>query len=204
MLGDSTAVGYGTRIAAELPGVLLAKGLAAGLGRPVRLRTHGLSGCASSDLPRQLAEALPGRPDIVVILVGGNDIRRWVPPRRSAEQLGAAVAALRAQHISVIVGTCPDFGVIQPIPQPLRSVLHSWSRLLATMQKRVVLAEGGCAVPIGTLVSPQFVDHPEMFAEDHFHPSAAGYSLAVAELLPPALAALRSIAVAEQRSASEP
>jgi len=194
MLGDSTAVGYGTRSPAELPGVLLAKGLAAGLGRPVRLHTYGLSGCGSSDLPRQLAQALPGRPDIVVVLVGANDIRRRVAPRRSAAQLGAAVAALRAQHISVIVGTCPDFGVIEQIPQPLRSVLHSWSKLLAALQARAVLAEGGHAVAIGRLVSPQFVDHPEMFAPDHFHPSAAGYSLAVAELLRPALAALRAIA----------
>jgi len=72
------------------------------------------------------------------------------------------------------------------------------------MQERVVVAEGGCAVAIGALVSPQFLDHPEMFADDHFHPSAAGYSLAVAELLPPALAALRSIAVAEYRTAAEP
>ena len=55
MLGDSTAVGYGTRSPSELPGVLLARGLAAGLHLPVRLSTHGLSGCGAADLPRQLA-----------------------------------------------------------------------------------------------------------------------------------------------------
>ena len=196
MLGDSTAVGYGTRSPSEVPGVLLAKGLAGDLGRPVRLRTHGLSGCGASDLPRQLAEALPGAPDLVVIVVGANDIRGRVPPGRSAEHLGDAVAALRAQHIPVVVGTCPDFGVIEPIPQPLRSVLHTWSRLLATLQERVVLANGGRAVAIGRLVSPQFAHHPELFAQDHFHPSAAGYSLAVAVLLPPALEELQAVIAA--------
>ena len=191
MLGDSTSVGYGTRRAAEVPGVMLAKGIAAALDRPVRLRTHGRSGCGAADLPRQLAEALPGGPDVVVIVVGANDIRDKVPPGRSADHLGDAVAALRAQQIPVVVGTCPDFGVIEPIPQPLRSVLHTWSVLLATLQERAVLAAGGRSVPIGRLVSPEFLHHPELFAGDHFHPSGAGYAKAVTALLPVVIQELR-------------
>ena len=194
MLGDSTSVGYGTRVAAEVPGVMLAKGIAAATGRPVRLRTHGLSGCGAADLARQLTEALLGGPDIVVIVVGANDIRDKVPPGRSADHLGSAVAALRAQHIPVVVGTCPDFGVIEPIPQPLRSVLHTWSVVLAGLQERAVLAAGGRSVSIGRLVSPEFAHHPELFAGDHFHPSGAGYAKAVAALLPVAIEELRSAA----------
>jgi lysophospholipase L1-like esterase len=197
MLGDSTSVGYGARDAADVPGVRLARGLAAGLGRPIRLRTHGLSGCGASDLPRQISETLTGAVDIVVIVVGANDIRGKVPPGRSAEHLGDAVAVLRAQHIPVVVGTCPDFGVIEPIPQPLRSVLHTWSVLLALLQERAVLAEGGRSVPIGRLVSPEFVHHPELFASDRFHPSGAGYAKAVAALLPPALEELRAATTAQ-------
>ena len=200
MLGDSTAVGYGTRVAAEVPGVLLAREIAGALGRPVRLRTHGLSGCGAADLPRQLAQALPDGPDLVVIVVGANDIRDKVPPNRSAEFLGETVAALRAQGIPVVVGTCPDFGVIAPIPQPLRSVLHTWSVLLATLQERAVLAAGGRSVPIGRLVSPEFAHHPELFAGDHFHPSAAGYARAVSALLPPVLEELRATGRPDQEA----
>lgn len=191
MLGDSTSVGYGTRSAADVPGVRLAAAVAAELERPVRLRTHGRSGCGAADLPRQLAEALPGGPDIAVIVVGANDIRNKVPPSRSAGHLGEAVAALRAQGIPVVVGTCPDFGVIDPIPQPLRTVLQTWSRLLATLQERAVLAAGGRSVPIGRLVSPGFAHHPELFAGDHFHPSGAGYARAVEALLPVTIQELR-------------
>lgn len=194
MLGDSTSVGYGTRDAAETPGVMLAQGLAAGLDRPVRLRTHGLNGCGASDLPRQILEALPGHPDVVVIVVGANDIRDKVPPKRSADVLGEAVRTLRAAGIPVVVGTCPDFGVIGPIPQPLRSILHTWSVLLATLQERAVLAEGGRSVPVGRVVSPEFANHPELFSGDHFHPSGAGYAKAVAALLPPTILELRAVA----------
>ncbi len=184
MLGDSTSVGYGTKVVDELPGVMLAQGAAASLARPVRLVSHGLIGSGAADLPRQIAAALPDAPDVVVINTGGNDVRDTIPPQRSAAQLGAAVAALRAQHIPVVVGTCPDFGVISPIPQPLRSLVGTWSRRLAVMQAKAVADAGGIAIPIGRLVSPHFLGRPDLFAPDHFHPSGLGYARAVAALQP--------------------
>ena len=37
---------------------------------------------------------------------------------------------------------------------------------------------------IAKLVSPQFVDRPDLFAPDRFHPSGAGYRRAMDVLLP--------------------
>ena len=187
MLGDSTSVGYGTRSADELPGVLLARGIATHTSRPVRLVSHGLTGARTSDLPRQLELCLADPPDVVVILVGANDLRDMVPPRRSAARLGRAVRDLTSSGIPVVVGTCPDFGVITAIPQPLRTVLSTWSLRLAALQERATVAAGGASVPLARLVSPQFVGNPQMFARDHFHPSGAGYERAVAALLPAAI-----------------
>jgi lysophospholipase L1-like esterase len=187
MLGDSTSVGYGTRTADELPGVLLARGIAAATGRIVDLVSHGLTGARTSDLSRQLERCLADPPDVAVILVGANDLRDMVPPRRSAAQLGRAVRALTSSGVPVVVGTCPDFGVITAIPQPLRSVLSTWSLRLAALQERATVAAGGEAVALGRLVSPQFVGNPEMFASDHFHPSGAGYERAMIALLPVAI-----------------
>ncbi len=190
MLGDSTSVGYGTRDADELPGVLVARGIAAHIDRPVRLVSHGLTGARTSDLTRQLELCLADPPDLAVVLVGANDLRDMVPPRRSAAQLGRAVRALTSSGIPVVVGTCPDFGVITAIPQPLRSVLSTWSLRLAALQERSTVAAGGSSVPLARLVSPQFVGNPEMFARDRFHPSGAGYERAMAALLPVAIDAV--------------
>ena len=184
MLGDSTSVGYGATHADDLPGVILARGLADHLHRAARLRTHGLTGATSADLSRQLDLCLAEAPDAVVILVGANDVRDMTPPWRSAAQLGATVANLTSRRIPVVVGTCPDFGVITPIPQPLRSMLSQWSLRLAALQERAVADAAGCAVAIAKLVSPQFVDQPDLFAPDHFHPSGAGYRRAMDVLLP--------------------
>lgn len=190
MLGDSTSVGYGTRTADELPGVIIARGVAAHLDRPVRLRSHGLTGARTADLPRQLELCFADGPDLVVILIGGNDLRDRVPPWRSAAQLGHAVATLTARGVPVVVGTCPDFGVITAIPQPLRSLLGTWSLRLAAMQERAVEAAGGRPVALARLVSPQFVGNPDLFAADRFHPSGAGYGRAMQVLLPAAVASL--------------
>ena len=191
LLGDSTAVGYGCSTADEVPGVVLARGVAAATGRPVRIATHGVVGSVASDLARQVTAALPEAPDVAVIVVGSNDVRDRIPPRRSARQLGQAVAAMRAHGLPVVVGTCPDLGVIAPIPQPLRRVVGLWSRVLARLQAREVGAAGGVAVAIDRLVSPDFYGRPDLFYADGFHPSGPGYAKAVAALLPEVVAALR-------------
>lgn len=184
VLGDSTSVGYGTTSVAELPGVVLARAAAAHVRRPVRLSSLGLTGATTADLTRQLGAATAVAPDAVVILIGANDIRERIPPWRSAAQLGATVAALVAQGVPVVVGTCPDFGVIEAIPQPLRRMLSTWSHQLAAAQERSVTAAGGRAVPLGRLVSPQFAGRPELFAADHFHPSGPGYRRAMDVMVP--------------------
>lgn len=190
MLGDSTSVGYGARTADELPGAIIARGVAAHLDRPVRLRSHGLTGARTADLPRQLELCFAEGPDLVVILIGGNDLRDRVPPWRSAAQLGQAVATLTERGVPVVVGTCPDFGAITAIPQPLRGVLSTWSLRLAAMQERAVDAAGGRPVPLARLVSPQFVGRPHLFAADRFHPSGAGYGRAMQVIVPAAIAEL--------------
>ncbi len=201
ILGDSTSVGYGTRTPDELPGVILARGAAAALGRDVELHTHGLTGAGSADLPRQLAESRADLPDAVVILIGGNDIRDMVPPGRSAARLGDAVSHLTSRGVPVVVGTCPDFGVLTPIPQPLRSMLSTWSLRLAALQERATAAAGGVSVALARLVSPQFVNRPDLFAPDRFHPSGPGYRRAMDVLLP---ALVQTLSDRRRRPVPEP
>ncbi|MEO7125576.1 MAG: SGNH/GDSL hydrolase family protein [Nakamurella sp.] len=191
MLGDSTSVGYGCTATNQLPGVLLAKAAAASLGRPVRLRSHGVVGSVSAGLAAQLAPALGGSPDVVVIMVGANDVRDRVPPGQAAAQLEHAVRTLHSHGIAVVVGTCPDLGVIVPIRQPLRRIAGVWSRRLARMQGRVVERTGGVAVALDRLVSPDFYGRPDLFCVDGFHPSALGYAKAMAALSPAVIDALR-------------
>ncbi len=190
LLGDSTAAGLGCESVEELPGVLLARGLAEETDRPVRLVTHAVVGANSRALAAQVDTALAdpltgGAPDAAVVIIGANDVSGKMPPAAAAQRLGDAVARLRRLGSVVVAGTCPDLGAIRPIPQPLRSLVRTWSLQLAKAQRSAVLAAGGHPVAVADLLSPEFLTRPEaLFSPDQFHPSAAGYEAAVSLLLP--------------------
>jgi lysophospholipase L1-like esterase len=187
IFGDSTATGYGCRTADEVPGVLIARGLAEESGKHIRLSTKAIVGATSKGLSGQVdAMFVAGPPpDAAVIMVGANDITALNGVFPSARRLGAAVRRLRASGAVVVVGTCPDFGVITAIPQPLRFTARTYGLRLARAQAGAVSSAGGVSVPLADLLAPEFLQAPDLlFSEDQFHPSAAGYALAAEQLLP--------------------
>jgi lysophospholipase L1-like esterase len=187
IFGDSTATGYGCHIADEVPGVLIARGLAEESGKRIRLSTKAIVGATSKGLSGQIdAMFVTGPPpDAAVVMIGANDITAVNGIGPSARRLGAAVRRLRGSGAVVVVGTCPDFGVITAIPQPLRMVARTRGLRLARSQAGAVRAAGGVPVPFSDLLAPEFLRAPdELFSPDMFHPSAAGYSLAATQLLP--------------------
>ncbi|MSW68686.1 MAG: SGNH/GDSL hydrolase family protein [Actinobacteria bacterium] len=197
VLGDSIAAGLGAERAKHTLGGRLARGIARSAGRSVRLRTAAVVGSESSMLADQLA-ALPDsyRPDVAVIVVGGNDVTHRVPVAESVDHLGVAVDALRARGAEVVVGTCPDLGALRPVPQPLRALGSRASRQLAQAQRETALARGARVVSLSHVVGPFFITNPdEMFSLDRFHPSAQGYKRTAKAMLPSVLAALGVVEV---------
>ncbi|WP_019629989.1 SGNH/GDSL hydrolase family protein [Actinomadura atramentaria] len=191
MLGDSTAAGLGVHEPDETPAALLAAGLSAIAGRPVRLTNVALSGSRSAALPGQVEQALAARPDVAVIMIGANDVTARVSPAESVGYLAAAVEKLREAGCQVVVGTCPDLGSVKPLWQPLRWVARNASRRLAAAQTIVVVERGGRSVSLGDLLGREFAADPlEMFSADRYHPSARGYAAAAAAVLPSMAAAL--------------
>jgi lysophospholipase L1-like esterase len=190
MIGDSSAAGYGTASPDETPGVLLACGLAELARRPVRLIDVSKVGAKSSDLAPQIDTALLAGPHVAAILIGVNDVKEQMPPSTSVRLLDRAVRRLRAAHCEVVVGTCPDLGMVRPIRPPLKQVARSWSRRLAAAQTIAVVEAGGRSVSMGSLLSEAFRTNPSMWGPDNFHPSSEGYAAAAAALLPSVAAAV--------------
>lgn len=187
IFGDSTAAGVGCGTAEEVPGVRLARGMADTTGRRIRLSTKAISGATSKGLAGQVdAMFIAGPPpDVAVILVGANDVTKKHSVLRSANRLRRAVERLHEAGSVVVVGTCPDLGAVVAIPQPLRTLVHSWSTRLARAQAGATRAAGGYPVRMSDLLGRDFRSTPEaLFSADGFHPSAAGYELVAGHLLP--------------------
>lgn len=192
VVGDSIAAGLGAENGRETLGARLARKLAKAAHRSVRLRTVARVGAESSDLADQLA-GLPAsyRPDVAVVIVGGNDVTHRVPVATSVAHLQRCIEDLQSRGAAVVVGTCPDLGALRPVPQPLRALGSRASRQLALAQQEAALAAGARAVSLATVAGPFFITNPdEMFSLDRFHPSSLGYQRTAAAMLPSVLAAL--------------
>ncbi|WP_310787108.1 SGNH/GDSL hydrolase family protein [Mycobacterium sp. Z3061] len=186
IFGDSTATGYGCATAEEVPGVVIARRLAEQSGLRIRLSTKAIVGATSKGVLGQVdAMFVAGPPpDVAVIIIGANDITALNGVGPSAQRLGTSVRKLRNRGAVVVVGTCPDFGLITAIPQPLRSLARTRGLQLARAQAAAVRAAGGVPVPLAHLLAPKFREMPElMFSSDRYHPSAAGYAEAAEQLL---------------------
>jgi lysophospholipase L1-like esterase len=193
VLGDSSAAGMGCDTRYQTVGATVASGVSALTGRPVRLTNTAVVGAESSGLELQLANALDQvpRPHVAIIMIGANDVTHRIDKSIAVRHLEDAVRRLRSLGTEVVVGTCPDLGTIEPIPQPLRLIGRRWSRDMAAAQTVAVVEAGGRTVSLGDLLGPEFAERPhEMFSADRFHPSPAGYARASAALLPSVYAAL--------------
>jgi lysophospholipase L1-like esterase len=186
LLGDSTALGVGVERVTETVGGQLATLLAdAPGGRRVELSSVAVSGSRSADLSTQVARALVGtRPDVAVILVGGNDAIHFTRPDEAAEDLASAVRRLRAVGVAVVAGTCPDLGAARAFPPPLRQLVGWQGRRLARAQAAAVTDAGGLPVDLAEQTGAVFRADPGTYCHDGYHPSADGYRVWAHALLP--------------------
>ena len=193
VLGDSSAAGYGVHRRGRPRARCWPPGCRRRLHRPVRLHRFAVVGSLSAGLRPQVEAALERRPGHR----GDPDRRqRRHPPGHRAplavRHLVDAVRTLRAAGAEVVVGTCPDLGTIRPIQPPLRWLARRWSRQLAAAQTVAVVEAGGADGLARRPARPPVRGRarPGCSAADRFHPSAEGYAVAAAALLPTVLSAL--------------
>lgn len=183
ILGDSTAAGVGANDRADTVAARIAAGLAAD-GRRVTVAGVAAPGARAAELSRQVTRGLSGQPHIAVILIGANDATHVTRLSSVERDLASAVQTLRKAHVLVVVGTCPDMGAARAFARPLRDLVGWRGRQVAEAQIRAVRREGGVAVDLAAQTGPVFRADPGTLSKDLFHPSADGYRLWAAALLP--------------------
>ncbi|MFS8099039.1 SGNH/GDSL hydrolase family protein [Lentzea alba] len=190
LLGDSLAAGVGSTRREDTLGPLLAARLRAA-GHKVDLRVHAVPGARSADLRAQVQAAIASGVDLAVVVIGANDLTRFVPAHVGAQQLHDAVADLRRAGAGVVVSTAPDLSVVAHVPPALRHVVSAVSRDYALAQQQAAIRAGAVVAHVEQAVTPRFAADPSLFAADRFHPSGAGYRV-IAEALAPAVEAVLS------------
>lgn len=190
LLGDSIAYGIG----ATHPSHTLAPRLAALLqaaAHEVECEVHAVPGARSTQLGAQVEAVQGGFPQLVVVVIGANDVSHDLPPEVAAVHLQRAVRALRDRGAEVVVAPAPDLSVVPRLSPQMRETIRSRSSRLRELQVRAVLTEGGVVADPEGSTAAAFAQDASLFSPDGFHPSSAGYAriaAALAEAVLPAAA----------------
>ncbi|MFL6157929.1 MAG: SGNH/GDSL hydrolase family protein [Marmoricola sp.] len=187
LLGDSIAWGQGAARAQDRLGPRLTEGLTL-RGYDVTHRVFAVPGARSSGLASQVGKAARWEPNLVLIVVGANDLTHLEPTERAVGALSEAVSALRTSG-EVVVAPAPDLSAVPYVPEALREVVRAAGDAFREQQIRAVLDAGGHLADPDQRASRAFATDPGLFSSDRFHPSSAGYAVIADSILPGLLAA---------------
>jgi lysophospholipase L1-like esterase len=184
LVGDSLAAGLGAPSIRDTVAVQLALSLSALAGHPVHVTNVAVVGSLSRDLARQVDTlAATCRPDVVVMIIGANDLMHHCAGDDAIRRQVLAVHRLSVLGARVVVGTCPDVSAVTVLAEPLRHMARHQARAYGQAQAAALRRTGALPVDLFTLLGTRFRE-PGMFAADGYHPSGAGYAAAAEVLLP--------------------
>jgi acyl-CoA thioesterase-1 len=177
VMGDSTSVGQGGDYDQGF-----ARATARHLGRSHLVTFHnvGVSGARSADVAqKQLSAAVALKPDVVLIAIGANDVTHFTSTSVVRRSLQQTIDGLKRSNpdVKIVFTGSPQMGSVPRFPQPLRYIAKVRTARINTViaqfsqQKNITFAQ------LAVRTGPTFAQHPELFAQDKFHPATAGYTI---------------------------
>jgi lysophospholipase L1-like esterase len=173
-LGDSSVAGAGaTSALTSMPHLV-----AAGLGRPVDLRSLAVSGSLVSDVRRdQVDQVAALSPDVVIISITTNDVLWRTPRPQLRADYEAVLAALPEGVLAIACGPI-DLGTTARFLQPLRALMGWLSTGVNAEVRGAAEARGAVFVDLMAACGGPFRRDPDRYlAVDRFHASDDGYRL---------------------------
>lgn len=176
VVGDSTVAGVGSPDRASSLPVLIARRLADDLGRTVIVDGHGVSGAVTRDVVDEQVGDVDADVDVVVAVVGSNDVTHLSLPWRLRRDVTALARGVE-QRIGapLVLAGIPRFDGAEALPRPLRDVVARYARVLRGVQRAAAEEAGIGFVEIARDASPRFEGVPGSMSGDGFHPSPVGY-----------------------------
>ena len=190
-LGDSTGVGVGARSGGGYPDRLLR------LLRPehpgLQLVNYCASGATTADvIVDQLPLALRTRPHLITVGIGINDLGLQLPEDAFALNLEEIVLALRKLSAPIAIANIPDVALSPTVARRVPRRLYE--RRIEIFNEHVTATAARHSLALVDLygLSRQILPgRPELWSEDGFHPSAAGYDQWAERMLPAVAPLLR-------------
>lgn len=176
-LGDSTVEGIGATTSERCFAAIVYAAIKQEVGSAV-FYNLGKRGARVKDvLANQLTLAIEKNPDLVVLSMGGNDIRARTPLKKFSKDYEIILQRLRSEtNALIVVNSIPDFSMATVIPRFLRFFAQFGVRRLNTAIRNLTGKVNGVYVDVYSH-GKVFQKHEGLVAADGFHPSDIGYAL---------------------------
>lgn len=178
VMGDSLAAGAGGNYQ---QGIALATSKY--LAKNHQVTMTNLAGAAiRSDnvISDQLAKAAKLKPDLVLLVMGGDDLAHLVLPSKWQLNLERIIVGLRKDNcqVRIVVTGAPALGTSPRFAFPLRVIVGLASDELNRRYIRTIQQSSSIFANVAS-TGQTFSAHPEDYASDGFHPSTQGYDVLV-------------------------
>lgn len=169
VVGESTAAGFGVDTHAEGFAASVARELAALVDRRVEWQTIGQFGATARRIRHRLIPRITARPDVVIVLAGGNDVLARRRPDEWRSELTAILDALSSKAERTVVSEIPRFANSPAFPSIFAKFVDERASEFNEISREL------CAHrPATTWITcpPPKADD---FASDGLHPNKSGY-----------------------------
>ncbi|NEG95797.1 SGNH/GDSL hydrolase family protein [Bifidobacterium sp. SMB2] len=172
-VGDSMVAGCG--VETQEDGLIpdLARGVADVLERPVRWSTHGRLGATMRRVRYRLLPEVDGKPDLLVLCAGSNDIMAQRSVREWSDDLAATLDEAKALADDIVVYSCGQLYNSPSLGATLRRYLEGRIDEQTEASKRICAERG--VIYLDMTHEDVKADDAQFYASDHFHPGRFGY-----------------------------
>jgi len=175
VIGDSTAVGQG---GVYDEGIAMATARHLAQQGSVTMHNFAISGARMHDVrTKQLPQALKSRPDVVLISAGANDVTHLTAVDSISSDMRQIIAELRTANpdIRIVITGSPAMGSVPRFPQPIKYFAGVRTKQVNAELRAVAIEKQVIFAPIAEKTGPIFLENPQLFAKDKFHPTTEGY-----------------------------
>jgi lysophospholipase L1-like esterase len=176
VLGDSAAAGVGAKRHADALAGHLGTEIARRTGQQVSWHVVARDGATTRDVYRDLVPQMTYPTDLVVVVVGVNDLRSYRLIRDFRRDTRALIDSIRRRTgpIPIILAGIPPFQHMPGLPRALRAILGLRARAMDdVLRRRARQTPNVRHVPLAT----QSRIAANFFTDDGFHLASTGYQL---------------------------
>lgn len=162
VLGDSLTEGYGVAKDSAYPALLELKIQTS--GKNWKVINAGITGSTTASAPGRLKWILKAKPDLILLVLGGNDGLRGLKVSASEKNLATAIELIKKENVKVVlvgIYTPPNYG---------QEYGSQFRKMYSDLAKKY-------AIPLIPFILDQVAGNPKLNQADGIHPNEAGHKI---------------------------